>query len=156
LARELELHNTEFTGSVPHEAITDLYDAADVFLNGSEIDNQPLSILEAFACGLAVVTTDAGGIPYMVTAERNALVVSRGNYEQLALAAIRLFEDNDLAARLVHEGLEECSKYSWQAVRNQWLELYLRLARRKLIARTAGNDLGSSNTQRQSKVLDRN
>ena len=47
------------------------YDAADIYLNGSEIDNQPLSLLEAFACGLPVVTTDAGGIPDIVTARTN-------------------------------------------------------------------------------------
>ena len=62
----------------------DVYDEADIFLNGSEIDNQPLSILEAFSCGLPVVTTDAGGIPDIVEDGRTGMVVARGDYAAIA------------------------------------------------------------------------
>jgi L-malate glycosyltransferase len=130
LARELNLQNTEFTGRVGHEKVVELYNSADIFLNGSEIDNQPLSILEAFACGLPVVTSDAGGIPYMVEDERTALVVSRGDYEHLAAAALRLLEEPALAQSLVQQGREECRKYRWESVRDDWVKLYNRLATR--------------------------
>jgi glycosyltransferase involved in cell wall biosynthesis len=148
LARDLKLRNTEFLGRVAHDKIIDLYDSADVFLNGSEIDNQPLSILEAFACGLPVVTTDAGGIPYMVAAERNALVVARGDFEKLAAAVIRLFEEPGLAEKLIKAGREECRKYDWQTVRSQWLELYFRLGKEK----PAPNTFSSNQTQ-GAKIL---
>jgi glycosyltransferase involved in cell wall biosynthesis len=62
LAQDLNLRNARFIGQIDPAGIAGVYDAADIFLNGSEIDNQPLSILEAFSCGLPVVTTDAGGI----------------------------------------------------------------------------------------------
>ena len=128
LARELCLKNTQFTGRVDHQRVVELYDSADIFLNGSEIDNQPLSILEAFACGLPVVTTDAGGIPDMVTNERTALVVSRGAHEQLAAGALRLIDDPAVAQRMIQQGREECRKYEWEAVRDQWLNAYQDLA----------------------------
>ena len=129
LARELCLKNAQFTGRVGHDRVVDLYDSADIFLNGSEIDNQPLSILEAFACGLPVVTTDAGGIPDMVTHERTALVVSRGAHEQLAASALRLIDDPALAQRMIQQGREECRKYEWETARDQWLDAYHDLAR---------------------------
>jgi glycosyltransferase involved in cell wall biosynthesis len=129
LARELGLKNARFTGRVGHDRVVELYDSADIFLNGSEIDNQPLSILEAFACGLPVVTTDAGGIPDMVTHEGTALVVSRGAHEQLAAGALRLIDDPALAQRMIQQGREECRKYEWEAVRDQWLNAYQDLAR---------------------------
>jgi glycosyltransferase involved in cell wall biosynthesis len=127
LARDLKLKNTEFTGRVGHERVVDLYDSADIFLNGSEIDNQPLSLLEAFACGLPVVTTDAGGIPDMVVSGKTALVVPRGEYEQLAASALQLLDDSALAQGIIQQAREECGKYQWGAVRNQWLNVYYEL-----------------------------
>lgn len=128
LARDLNLQNAEFTGRVGHERIVELYDSADIFLNGSEIDNQPLSLLEAFACGLPVVTTDAGGIPDMVVPGKTALVVPRGEYEQLAASALYLLDDSVLAQSIIQQAREECRKYQWDAVRNQWLNEYYELA----------------------------
>ncbi len=146
LAHELRLRNTEFPGRVRYEKIFELYDAADIFLNGSEIDNQPLSILEAFACGLPVVTTDAGGIPYIVTNEKTGLLVSRGDYQAMAAAALRLLAVPALAETIVNNALEECRRYSWEAVRNQWLELYEELGRERMIPEQSG---GQTETGRQ-------
>lgn len=128
LARELGLRNTEFTGQVGHEKVVELYDAADIYLNGSEIDNQPLSILEAFACGLPVVTTDAGGIPFVVTDERTGFLVQRGDYQAMADRALRLLENQQLAEKIINQARDECRKYAWEAIRSQWLEVYEQLA----------------------------
>ena len=128
LATDLRLTNTEFVGRLPHERVIELYECTDIFLNGSFIDNQPLSILEAFACGLPVVTTDAGGIPFMVNSEQSGLIVPMGNPERLAGCALRLFSDEELSGRLIANGRRECSKYEWEAVRDQWLAIYARLA----------------------------
>ncbi|MCU1266099.1 MAG: hypothetical protein JWM21_2417 [Acidobacteria bacterium] len=124
LARELKLQHTEFRGQIDHNLVRTLYDAADIYLNGSLIDNQPLSLLEAFACGLPVISTDAGGIPYIVTHEQSGLLVPCRDHKAMADAAIRLLDDQALAARITTRAQEECRKYSWEAVRAQWLELY--------------------------------
>jgi L-malate glycosyltransferase len=127
LAVELGLRNAEFTGRIAHQKVIDLYNNADIFLNGSEIDNQPLSLLEAFACGLPVVTTNAGGIRDMVINNKTGLLVNCGDYRGLASAAIHLLEDDELAQRLIALAREECRKYSWEAVRERWLKLYREL-----------------------------
>lgn len=134
LARDLKLENTKFVGRVAHDRIVDLYDSCDVFLNASLIDNQPLSILEAFACGLPIVTTDAGGIPYMVEHERTALIVQRRNHQALAEAALKLLFDPELSQRLISEGKRECERYSWTAVKKQWFDLYALVAGTELEA----------------------
>jgi len=124
LASELKLQGVKFVGQIEHARVLSLYDAADVYLNGSLIDNQPLSLLEAFACGLPVVTTNAGGIPDIVTNDRTGFLVDCYDHEAMASAAIRLLEDQSVANRIIAEAREECRKYSWDAVREQWLELY--------------------------------
>lgn len=124
VARELNLRNVEFKGLLAPELMPSLCDEADVYLNASNVDNMPLSILEAFSSGLPVVTTDAGGIPYMVEHERTGLVVPMNDHEAIAASALRLLEDEDLAARLTSAAHAECDKYRWEAVRPQWLEFY--------------------------------
>jgi len=128
VAVDLNLNKTTFVGRVEHDKIVELYDSCDVFLNGSLIDNQPLSILEAFACGLPIVTSNAGGIPYMVENERTGLIVECNDSDGLAQAALRLFAEPNLTTRLINEGRRECNKYSWASVRDQWLDLYFQLA----------------------------
>jgi glycosyltransferase involved in cell wall biosynthesis len=128
LARELHSGNTTFTGQVSNAEMPGLYDAADIYLNSSEIDNMPLSIIEAYACGTPVVTTDAGGIPYMLKHEGTGLLVPQRNPEALAAAALRLLDEPDLAASIVANALAECRQYTWEATRQQWVDLYTGLA----------------------------
>ena len=129
-ARSLALRNVEFVGAVPPSDMAHWYDEADVYLNSSDIDNMPNSIIEAFACGLPVVTTRPGGIPYVVEHERNGLLVECGDHEALAASALRLLEEPALAERLIAEGLRDVEqRYTWEAVSDQWAALYQRLVR---------------------------
>jgi L-malate glycosyltransferase len=124
LALELQLQNIEFKGKVAHDKAFALYDAADIFLNGSKIDNQPLSFLEAFACGLPVITTNVGGLPDLVDHNRTGLMVPCGDAEAIAEKAIYLLGHPELSTFITRQAREECRKYSWNAVRKQWLALY--------------------------------
>jgi L-malate glycosyltransferase len=129
-AHALGLRNLQFVGAVPPTEMGRWYDQADVYLNASDIDNMPNSIIESFACGLPVVTSRAGGIPYVVQHERNGLLVDRGDHEGLAAAALRLLDDPTLAQRLIAEGLRDVEQqYTWGAVSDRWAALYGRLVR---------------------------
>lgn len=128
LVRDLGLRNVEFKGLVAPDEMPELCDAADIYLNASNVDNMPLSILEAFAAGLAVVTTNAGGIPYIVTNEETGLLVEMNDHEAMASAAMRLLEDDVLATKIVDRARAECDKYKWNAVRADWLEFYREVA----------------------------
>ena len=130
LASELHLERTKFTGRVEHDEITRQYSANDVFLNASKIDNQPLSILEAFACGLPVVTSEAGGIPDIVTDEITGFLVPIGDYELLAARAVMLVSQPDLASAMTGRARAECARYTWPVVCPQWLDLYHSVAKK--------------------------
>ncbi len=128
LATELNLKQTLFAGRVEHEEIHRHYSNADVFLNASRIDNQPLSILEAFACGLPVVTTNAGGIPDIVTDGETGFVVAVDDHQALAHRALELLSDCNQAVTMTRQAREECRQYTWAVVCGRWLGLYRKLA----------------------------
>ncbi|HXQ74666.1 MAG TPA: glycosyltransferase family 4 protein, partial [Pyrinomonadaceae bacterium] len=132
LARDLQLRQTSFLGRVDHEAIYGHYAAADIYLNASRIDNQPLSILEAFACGLPVVTTDAGGIPDIVTDGLTGSMVPVDDCNELATRAIKLLADETIAPAMVERARAECKRYTWAAVCGQWLSVYRSVGTKKL------------------------
>ena len=128
LKNELNLKNVSFTGRVEHDKIQQQYAAADVLLNASRIDNQPLSILEAFACGLPVVTTDAGGIPDIVTDGKTGYLVAVDDCEALADRAMKVLLDSKTATTMARQSRAECTRYTWEVVRDHWLQLYCELA----------------------------
>ena len=128
LAQSLTLRSVDFVGAVPPDEMPALYDEAEIFVNASSVDNQPLSIIEAFASGLPVVTTNAGGIPYMVTNEATGLLVECNDHEALARAVLRLLKMPGLALALASAARVECEKYGWHAARSRWLSLYRELA----------------------------
>ncbi|HMO81801.1 MAG TPA: glycosyltransferase family 4 protein [Pyrinomonadaceae bacterium] len=124
LSEELELSNVEFRGAVEPDKMAEVYDEADVYLNTSSIDNMPNSIIEAFAAGLPVVSTDAGGIPYIVENERTGLLSGLDEHEALAQNAVRLFRVPGLADGLIAAARTEVERYSWEGVQDKWVGLY--------------------------------
>jgi glycosyltransferase involved in cell wall biosynthesis len=127
LAVDLELRNVDFIGAVPPERMPELYAEADIFVNSSAVDCMPLSILEAFACGLAVVTTCSGGIPYIVRHKENGLLVQPGDHEQLAREILLVLRDECLASRLIEGGLGDSKRFTWGQAGPLWLAIYQRL-----------------------------
>lgn len=129
IAADLRLANVEFRGPVPPSAMPLAYQEADIFLNSSTIDNMPLSLLESFAAGLPIVSSDAGGIPFIVEHERTGLLVNVNDEEALAKQALRLLENQGLANRLVTAGRQELAKYSYEKVVDKWVHLYRSMAK---------------------------
>jgi glycosyltransferase involved in cell wall biosynthesis len=83
----------------PAEVSRELCDA-DIFCLPSFAEGIPVSIMEAMAVGVPVVTTYVGGIPELAVDEETALVVPASNSEELAAAIRRLVDDENLRAKL--------------------------------------------------------
>lgn len=124
LVRELNLCGVNFAGAVAHPKMARFYESADIFINASRLDNMPVSILEAFASGLPVATTAPEGMSHLVEHERTGLLSKPGDARALAENVMRLVAHPELASGLALNAREEVQRYSWQAVREQWLELY--------------------------------
>ncbi len=118
-----------FTGWVPKEQLPGLLARADIFLNTADTDNAPVSVIEAMACGLCVVSTDAGGMRDLVDDGKNALLVGRDDAAAMAAAVEHVLGDHALAERLSSQARREAEARDWSRVLPRWEKLLLDNAR---------------------------
>jgi glycosyltransferase involved in cell wall biosynthesis len=130
LVSALGLRNVDFVGAVPPNDIWRYYADADIYLQTPDIDNLPASVLEAYSSGCVVISTDAGGVPTILTDGVEGYLVPRGDYRAAAERAIRVIEDPRTARRLASVARESCERYRWRVVRLLWLSLYQSVTKR--------------------------
>jgi len=113
-----------FPGGVPKASVPDWLDKSDIFINTTNVDNTPVSVLEAMACGLCVVSTNVGGIPYLLEHEKDALLVPPDDPKAMAEAVRRILIEPELAEHLSLNARQKAEKFDWQTVLPQWESLF--------------------------------
>jgi glycosyltransferase involved in cell wall biosynthesis len=97
---------------------------ADIFLNTTNADNAPVSVLEAMACGLCVVSTNVGGMPDYLDDQKEGLLVPPENPEAMASAVLQILKNPELAARLSRGGRRRAEGMDWSVVLPEWENLF--------------------------------
>jgi len=116
-----------FLGAIDKSQLQTVYDSADIFVNSSILDNQPVSILEAFASGLPVVSTPTGDIAAMLCDGKAGLLVPPRDRMAMATAIVRLIEDPALVRSITRRATQELAGYDATRIGDQWIALYDRL-----------------------------
>lgn len=116
------------TGAVAKEEVPQVLQQGDIFLNTTNVDNAPVTVVEAMACGLCVVSTDVGGVPYLVENERDALLVPCEDPDAMAAAVRRILLDPSVAARLSENGRLNAEAFDWEMILPVWEELLTEVA----------------------------
>jgi glycosyltransferase involved in cell wall biosynthesis len=128
-AEALRLRNVTFVGLVAPSDMHRHYDAADIYIQSPSIDNMPLSVLEAFASGTPLVSTNVGGVPSMVRDGIDGLLVDDDDSDALAHAVLRLIADPPFARALARSAHHRLAAYDWPVVREGWLHAYRSVVR---------------------------
>jgi glycosyltransferase involved in cell wall biosynthesis len=110
----------ELIGRIPKKDVPQHFQKADIFLNTTTIDNAPVSVIEALACGLCIVSTDVGGIPFLLEHEVDALLVPEKDADAMAAAVRRIMTEPGLAERLSRNARAKAEKYDWSNTLLQW------------------------------------
>lgn len=124
-AQNFGLQHVQFTGKLKNqEVIRELLDC-DVMLNPTNVDNMPISVIEAMALGIPVVSTNVGGVPYLIENKVTGILVKRNDHKAMAHAALRLIRSPRLRARFVKNARRVVADYRWEKVWPLWRALYL-------------------------------
>lgn len=136
LAIELGVNEAvSFTGRVENENMASLYYSATLMVNPSLADNMPISVLEALASGVPVVSTNVGGVPFLVEHDKTALLFPPQDPAAMAAAILTVLNDPGKANRMKIAGTELASQFTWPKVSVRLLDVYERvLARNKVPA----------------------
>ena len=123
-AKELGVANRILLpGRISKSEVTEWMSGADIFLNTTHVDNTPISVLEAMACGVCVVSTNVGGIPYLLDHEHDALLVPSDDPVAMATAIRRLLCEPRLSERLSRNARQKVKQFDWSVIFPQWEEL---------------------------------
>lgn len=96
----------------------------DVFVNPTNADNTPLSVIEAMALGLPVISTAVGGIPWLIKDGKEGLLIFSRSVDAMTAAMERLLSNPELVVMLSRNGRKKVESFDWEyAVCDQWMEL---------------------------------
>lgn len=109
-----------FTGRLSKLEWVALSQQYNVFVNTTHFDNTPVSVIEALGLGLPVVTTNVGGIPFLLQHRKTALLVEDDAVAQMTDAVLELMNDAGLREALVRNGRGFVEGFDWEVVKGKW------------------------------------
>lgn len=122
LTEELKI-NVKFTGKLTKEEWILLSKDYNIFINTTHLDNTPLSVIEAMALGLAVVSTNVGGIPNLINNQENGLLVNDNDFLKMSQEVITLPTNKDKFEYLTKNARNTVEMFDWEIVKKQWFDV---------------------------------
>lgn len=122
LAEEKKLPIT-FTGMLPKADWIQLSVGFDLFVNTTNVDNTPLSLIEAMALGLPIVSTHVGGIPYLIENSKNGMLVAPNNAQEFVETILTLYKNPYLVETISKNGRATAKRFDWESIKQLWITL---------------------------------
>ena len=112
-----------FSGQLTKEEWWELASKHDIFINTTHFDNTPVSVMEAMALGLPVISTNVGGIPFLLTNEQNALLVPDNDITAMTNAVLDLLENKPKNNLLITNARTFIEQMDWKLVKQSWVSI---------------------------------
>jgi glycosyltransferase involved in cell wall biosynthesis len=120
---KLNIPDIIFHGNVQHNELYKYYRASHVFLNPSFIDNAPNSVIEAYYFKVPVVSTNVGGVPYILENGVSGYLVEPDNAQAMAQCALKILKNKKFADRFIEKGKEIMERHSWSNIYQSFLKI---------------------------------
>ena len=112
-----------FTGRLSKSEWKTLSEDYNIFINTTNFDNTPVSVIEAMCLGLPIVSTNVGGIPFLLSDNDNAFLVEKEDTNAMVQAIENLIKDPELYHRLTTNAYNLVKSFDWTTVKEQWKEI---------------------------------
>lgn len=112
-----------FTGKLSKTEWINKSKEYNIFINTTSIDNTPVSVIEAMSLGFPVVSTNVGGIPYIITHKETGMLVENNNPQQMADTITKIVAEPDLCSKLSENATKEAHSYFSENVLKEWTNL---------------------------------
>ena len=128
LIKQKKLHNVDLLGRISEKDLQQSFDSADIFINTSTVDNQPVSVLEAMSCGIPVISTNVGGIPEIITHEYNGLLSDDKDVKAMARNIEKLLRDSKLYTHMSINCKQFIDKnFTGEEIYKKWENIYSKI-----------------------------
>lgn len=124
LASNLDV-NVTFTGKLSKKEWIKLSEKFNIFINTTHFDNTPVSVIEAMALGLPVISTNVGGIPYLLKDQSTGMLVSDDKVFEMVEAIKKIINDKKLNDNIVQNAYEMVQQFDWKLVKNKWNDILI-------------------------------
>lgn len=101
-------------GFIPHDEMVDYYAKIDVCVCASETEGTPNPVLEAMACGVAIVSTDVGIVPDVLASKQKKYILKKRSKDCLKKELIKLINNRALVKELSEENLVSIKNWDWK------------------------------------------
>ena len=109
-----------FTGLLSKEAWIELSKQSDIFINTTNFDNMPVSIIEAMALGFPIVSTNVGGLPFLIADGVNGVLVPTKNAIAMVQAIERISNDHKISEAMSNAARLKGESYNWAIIKESW------------------------------------
>ncbi len=124
LVNELNLEqNVQFTGLLTRDEWIQVSASHDIFINTTNFDNLPVSVVEAMALGMITISTNVGGVPYLIDDFENGLLVAAGDEEAFVAAIENVLQNAVLALKLSEGARKKAEQFDWAVIKVVWNNL---------------------------------
>lgn len=113
----------KFTGRLSKSEWIKLADEYDLFINTTNVDNTPVSVMEAMALGMIVISTNVGGMPFLFDNEKEGILVPPRNSDIFIEAIDDLYENLSLGREISQNARLKAESWDWKVVQRQWLKV---------------------------------
>lgn len=123
VAAELNLPIT-FTGILKKEEWIDLSKKYDIFINTTNFDNMPVSVMEAMALGLPVISTNVGGLPFLIDSGKDGVLIEPNNAQMFVDEILALCSNPAKTEIISKNARSKMEKFDWEVVKHKWIKLF--------------------------------